>query len=200
MLKVAVTGGAGTGKTEVCDYLRRLGAHVIGLDELAREAVQPDSPVLEAIVDHFGKGVLKTDGSLDRRRLREIITKDAQGRKTLERLTHPEIIRLLEERFAAIESRYRDAIVVVEVPLLIEIGMQDRFDLVILVEAGPDQQRGRLMVRDGVSAAAAEALIGIQLPPEEKRPHADFIVENRASLEKLGAAVKEVHAKIARRT
>ena len=198
MLKVAVTGGVGAGKTVVCDCLKRLGAHVISLDELAREAVQPDSPVLEAIVDHFGNGILETDGTLDRGKLRGIITRDAQGRKVVERLTHPEILKLFEERVASIESRYEDAIVVVEVPLLIELGMQDQFDLVILVEAGSDQQESRLMARDGSSAAEAQALMGIQMTAEEKRPHADFIVQNRATLGELGTVVKEIYTKIAK--
>ncbi len=198
MLKVAVTGGAGAGKTVVCDCLRRLGAHVISLDELAREAVQPDSPVLEAIVDHFGRSILKADGSLDRSKLRGIITRDAQERKVVERLTHPEILRLFEERVAAIESRHEDAIVVVEVPLLIELGMQDQFDVVILVEAGSDQQKGRLMARDSSSAAEAQALMGIQMAAEEKRPYADYIVENRGLLEELEAAVREIYTKIAK--
>ena len=198
MLKVAVTGGAGAGKTVVCDCLRQLGAHVISLDELAREAVQPDSPVLEAIVDHFGRSILKADGSLDRSKLRGIITRDAQERKVVERLTHPEILRLFEERVAAIESRHEDAIVVVEVPLLIELGMQDQFDVVILVEAGSDQQKGRLMARDSSSAEEAQALMGIQMAAEEKRPYADYIVENRGLLEELEAAVREIYTKIAK--
>ncbi len=198
MLKVAVTGGAGSGKTVVCDCLKRLGAHVISLDELAREEVKPDSPVLEAILNPFGRSILKADGSLDRSKLRGIITKDAQERKVVERLTHPEILRLFEERVAAIESRHEDAIVVVEVPLLIELGMQDQFDVVILVEAGSDQQKGRLMARDSSSAEEAQALMGIQMAAEEKRPYADYIVKNRGLLEELEAAVREIYTKIAK--
>jgi dephospho-CoA kinase len=198
MLKVAVTGGAGAGKTVVCDCLRRLGARVINLDELAREAVQPDSPVLEAIVEHFGKGILKGDGSLDRSKVRGIITRDAQEREMVERLTHPEILRLFQERIAAIESRHEDAIVVVEVPLLIELGMQDQFDVLILVEAGADQQKSRLNARDGSSEAEAQALMGIQMAAEEKRPYADYIVENRGQLKELEVAVREIYTKIAK--
>ena len=198
MLKVAVTGGAGAGKTAVCDCLKRFGAHVISLDELAREAVRPGSTALAAIVDHFGKDILRADGSLDRGKLRGIITKDAQGRKVLERATHPEILRLFQERVAAVESHQEDAFVVAEVPLLIELGMQDQFDIVILVEAGSDQQRSRLMARDGLSAAEAQDLIGIQMTAEEKRPYADYVVENRGLLEALGPTVREIYTKIAK--
>ena len=196
MLKVAVTGGAGTGKTVVCDCFARLGAHVISMDELAREAVQRDSPILQGIVDHFGKGILRFDGSLDRSKLRGIISRDARARKVLERLTHPEIFRLFEENVAAIASRHEDAVVVVEVPLLIELGIQNKFDVVVLVEAGSDLQESRLMARDGSSAAAAQALLGIQMAAERKRPYADYIVENLGPLKEMEVAVRKIYREI----
>jgi len=196
MPKVAVTGGAGAGKTVVCKCLGRLGAHVISLDELARQAVRPDSPVLEAVVAHFGACVLMADGSLNRKKLRGIITRDAEARKALERLIHPEILGLFEKKTSAITLRHEHAVVVVEVPLLIEIGMQDQFDVVILVEAGPDQQKSRLMARDGSSAAEAEALLGIQITAEKKRPYADYIVENRGALKAIEASVEEIYKRI----
>jgi dephospho-CoA kinase len=198
MLKVAVTGGAGAGKTVACDCFGRLGAHVISLDELAREAVRPGSAVLKAIADHFGKGILRADGSLDRSKLRRVITREAQARKVLERLTHPEIFRLFEEKVAAIESRHEDAVVVVEVPLLIELGIQDRFDVVVLVEASSDLQKSRLMARDGSSGAEAQALLGIQMAAEKKRPYADYVVKNRGKLKEMEVAVGKIYGKIAR--
>lgn len=198
MLKVAVTGGAGAGKTVVCDCFGRLGAHVISLDELAREAVKRDSPILEAIADHFGKGILRTNGSLDRRKLRGIITRDARARKVLESLTHPEIFRLFEEKVAAIQCRHEDAVVVVEVPLLIELGIQDQFDVVVLVEASSDLQKSRLMARDGSSSAEAQALLGIQMVAEKKRPYADYIVKNLGPLDEMEVAVKKIYRKIAK--
>jgi len=198
MLKVAVTGGAGTGKTVACDCFGRLGAHVISLDELAREAVRPGSAALKAIADHFGKGIFRADGSLDRRKLRGIITREAQARKVLESLTHPEIFRLFEEKVAAIESRHEDAVVVAEVPLLIELGIQDRFDVVVLVEASSDLQKSRLMARDGSSAAEAQALLGIQMAGEKKRPYADYVVKNRGKLKEMEVAVRKIYRKITR--
>ena len=196
MLRVAVTGGAGAGKTMVCDCFGRLGAHVISLDELARQVVQRDSAVLEAIAGHFGKDILTANGSLDRRKLRGIILRDERERKVLEGLTHPEIFRLFEEKVAAIESRYEDAVVVVEVPLLIELGIQGRFDVVVLVEAGSDLQKNRLMSRNGSSAAEAQALLDIQMPAEKKRPYADHIVENRGRVLETEVAVRRIYRKI----
>jgi dephospho-CoA kinase len=196
VLKVAVTGGAGTGKTVVCDCFRRLGAHVISLDELAREAVKRDSSVLGAIADHFGKGILRANGSLDRRKLRGIITRDGRAREVLESLTHPEIFRLFEEKIAAIESRHEDAVVVAEVPLLIELGIQDQFDVVVLVEASPDLQKSRLMARDGSSAEEAQAMLGIQMPGEKKRPYADYIVKNLGPLKEMEVAIRKIYSKM----
>jgi dephospho-CoA kinase len=139
------------------------------------------------------------DGSLDRSKLRGIITKDVEARKALERLTHPEILKLLEKKMAAIKSRQEDTVVVVEVPLLIEVGMQDGFDVVILVEADLEHQKSRLMARNGSSAESAEALLDIQMTPEEKRPYADYVVENRGALEETEGSVKEIYAKIIKR-
>jgi dephospho-CoA kinase len=196
MIKVAVTGGAGAGKTVVCKRFGRLGAHVISLDALAREAVQPDAPVFDAIVAHFGKGILLADGSLDRGKLRGLITRDAEARRTLERLTHPEILRLFEKELTSIESRQKDAVVVVEVPLLIEVGMQDRFDVIILVEASPELQKSRLMARNGSSDESAAALLDIKMTPVEKRPYADYVIDNRGTLDGLEGPVKEIYEKI----
>jgi dephospho-CoA kinase len=170
------------------------------LDDLAREAVLPPSPVLRAIVDHFGEGILRADGSLNRSKLRHLITEDAQGRQVLEQLTHPEIWRLLDDKVAAIEARQEDAVVVVEVPLLIEVGMQGQFDAVVLVEASVALQESRLMARDNSSATAAQALMGIQMATEEKRPHADYIVENRGSVAETQAAVQNIYDEIRKST
>jgi dephospho-CoA kinase len=170
------------------------------LDDLARQAVLPGSPVLRAIVDHFGEGILRADGSLNRSKLRRLITEDAQARKVLEQLTHPEIWRLLDDKIAAIESRQADAVVVVEVPLLIEVGMQDQFDIVVLVEASVALQEGRLMARDSSSAADAQSLIGIQMASEEKRPYADYIVENRGAAAETQAAVQNIYDEIRKST
>ncbi|NVM22483.1 MAG: dephospho-CoA kinase [Desulfobacterales bacterium] len=196
MLKIAVTGGAASGKTTVCECFGRLGAHVISMDALAREAVRPESPVLEAIVDHFGQGVLVPDGSLDRRKLRGIITMDPDERKTLEELIHPEIFRLFEKEVTAIESRHKDAVVVVEVPLLIELGIEGQFDVVVLVEAGYDLQKRRIMAREGSSGHDAEALLDMQMPSEAKRAHADYIVENMGSIQNVERAAEEIYNKI----
>jgi dephospho-CoA kinase len=196
MLKIAVTGGAASGKSLVCECFKKFGAHTINLDALAREAVQPGSAGLKAIVGHFGTSVLAPDGTLDRKKLRGIITKDSEAKEKVEQFTHPEILRLFEKELAAIQRRNDNAVVVAEVPLLVEAGIQDRFDVVVLVEATSELQEKRLIARDGASVQEAEALLAIQMPLEEKRPHADHVVKNVASLEEVERAVGGVYRKI----
>lgn len=196
MLKIAVTGGAASGKSVVCECFKRLGAHVISMDALAREAVRSGSPVLEAIVDRFGRVVLAPDGTLDRKKLRGIITKDPEAKKDMERLTHPEIFRLFEKKVTAIGRRYRNATLVAEVPLLVEVGLQDQFDVVVLVEATSEIQKQRLMARDGASVQEAEALLAIQMPWERKRIYADYIVNNVTSLKEMEQEVERIYGKI----
>ena len=166
------------------------------MDELAREAVKSDSPVLGAISDHFGKGILRANGSLDRKKLRGIIIRDSRAREVLENLTHPEIFRLFEEKVDAIKACHEDAVVVVEIPLLFELGIQDQFDIVVLVEAGSDLQKSRLMARDDSSSAEVQALLGIQVAADKKRPYADYIVKNQGLLKETEIAVKEIYRKI----
>ena len=196
MLKIAVTGGAASGKSTVCEYFSRLGAYVLDMDAFARKAVQPLSPVFKAIVDHFGNGVVAPDGTLNRKKLRGIITTDPEARRALEGLIHPEIFRLFENEVTAIRSSHEDAVVVVEVPLLIELGIQDRFDIVVLVEAGSDLQKERLMARDASSPGEAEALLDIQISDENRRSYADHIVKNRGPLKDVEVAVRTIYRKI----
>jgi dephospho-CoA kinase len=196
MITIAVTGTAGSGKSTVCRFFKELGAHVINLDTLARQAVRPGSAVLKAIVDNFGESALTAAGSLDRAKVRHIILRDTRARKTLERLIHPEVFRLLEKGLRDIALNDGKAIVAVEVPLLIEVGAQDRFDVVVLVEADPQIQKSRLMARDGVSAEEAEALLGLQIPSDKKRPYADHILENVQSIRDMRAAAREIYGQI----
>ena len=111
LITIAVTGTAGSGKSTVCRFFKELGAHVINLDTLARQAVKPGSAVLKAIVDTFGESVLTAAGSLDRAKVRQIILGDSRAKKLLERLIHPEVFRLLEKGLSDIACKDGDAIV-----------------------------------------------------------------------------------------
>jgi len=184
VLKVAVTGGAGSGKTSVCNRLKELGVKVISADEMAREAVAPGSMTLKKIVGYFGGTVLLSDGTLNRKILRRIITENDDARITLERFLHHEITELIRKNVVCAEKE-GCRMVVIEVPLLFELDMKERFDWVVVVSADKELRVKRLMERDQTSRDAAEDLINVQMPDEDKIGRADYVVRNEDSMEKL---------------
>jgi dephospho-CoA kinase len=184
VLKVAVTGGAGSGKTSVCNRLRELGVKVISADEMAREAVAPGSEALKKIVGYFGGKVLLSDGTLNRKILRRIITDDDDARITLERFLHHEITELIRKNVVCAEKE-GCRMVVIEVPLLFELDMKERFDWVVVVSADKELRVKRLMERDQTSRDAAENLINVQMSDEDKIGRADYVVRNEDSMENL---------------
>jgi dephospho-CoA kinase len=188
LLKIAVTGSAGSGKTAVCDRLKALGLPVIHTDTLAREVAAPGTHGLFEIVQRFGPKVLQADGSLNRAALRRTITRDEAARRSLENIIHPKIIERME---AEMNRAVRDgrALFFVEVPLLFEAGWNDYFDVIVMVSADDEKRIERLMARDNVSRQDARALLRIQKPDHEKIQHSDFIIKNNGSGEHLIAAI-----------
>jgi dephospho-CoA kinase len=184
VLKVAVTGGAGSGKTTVCNRLKELGVKVISSDALAKEAVAQGSLAHEKIVNYFGKKVLLNDGNLNRQELRSIVITDDVARLALERFIHPEISRLMHLRIAQAKQD-GDPVLLVEVPLLFELGMAEQFDVVIVVSADHELRVKRLMDRDNVSRDEAEDLINVQMPQAEKVERAEFVLANDRSKDQL---------------
>lgn len=193
--KIAVTGGAASGKSTVCRCLEEKGLPVISLDAISREVVLPGMPAHGAIVRGFGPEALKGDGTLDRSALRVMITRDPQKKKTLESLVQPEILRVMNQRIQACEERGGRA-VVVEIPLLFELGMEKDFDLTVLVAVDETTQARRLVDRDRVTEASARALIRIQMPLEEKKKKADVIIDNNGSHEQLCRSTNRAFEKI----
>lgn len=188
ILKVAVTGGAGSGKTSVCNRLKSLGLGVIDADALAREAASPGSPVLDAIAAQFGDEMIRQDGSLDRRALRRQIVKDFSKKQALERIIHPVILKRMQDEIASLEEK-GSPMAIVEVPLLFELNLAGAFDVVVTVTSVRDRKTERLVRRDGVSRGDAEALLDLQLPDRAKICRSDFVVENDGSLEDLDSKV-----------
>lgn len=181
MVKVALTGGAGVGKSAVLRHLEKRGLRVIDADGLAREVVENGTPAYERIVAHFGERVCLAGGGLDRRALRELITSDPSARKEMESIVHPAIIVLMKRRMDAAE-RAGERAVVVEVPLLFELGMEPLFDHVLLVRIERSRQIRRLMARDNVTGERAEALLSLQMPEEEKAARGCYEIKNDGSL------------------
>jgi dephospho-CoA kinase len=191
-LKLGVTGGVGSGKSAVCEYLARKGLTVISADDLARQAVMPGTAAYEKIVNHFGTGVVSENGDLDRKKLRVMISRDGDAKKKLESFVHPEVFNLMAVEFQA-ASRRRDIVVVMEVPLLFELGLKPFFDFTLTVCASKDIRIKRMMQRDQVSHADAESLLGIQLPEGEKIRQSDFIIDNNGDMEQLNDSTEKFY-------
>ncbi|HSQ86431.1 MAG TPA: dephospho-CoA kinase [Desulfobacterales bacterium] len=188
ILKVAVTGGAGSGKTSVCNRLKELGVKVISADEMAREAVAPGSTAFKKIVHYFGNTILLSDGTLNRKKLRRMITDDSDARLAMERFIHHEIAKLILKNVVFAEKE-GSRMVVIEVPLLFELDMKEKFDWVVVVSADKELRVKRLMERDQTSRDEATHLIDVQMPEKEKINRADYVVRNEGSMEKLVESV-----------
>jgi dephospho-CoA kinase len=140
--------------------------------------VEPRRPAWQEIVEHFGQKILKSDGTLDRQKLGEIVFKDDRSRKALEKIVHPRVLAEQEKEIQRIRVREPHSVVVCDVPLLIEIGLHERMDAVVLVDIPRSLQIKRLMERDGLTQEEAEGRLRSQMSLEDKRSYADFVIEN----------------------
>ncbi|MCP1726119.1 dephospho-CoA kinase [Natronospira proteinivora] len=187
-LRIALTGGAGSGKSAVARRLAESGITVIDTDTLAREVVEPGEAGLEAVVAVFGEQVLNQQGRLDRAALRDRILDSEQDRGQLEAILHPLIMDRLKSRLAQAEGPYA----VAEIPLLAESGHGGQFDRIITVEAPRPLRIQRLMTRDGVDEAAAERLVAAQASETERRAIADWVIDNDGDLDQLHLQVDKL--------
>jgi dephospho-CoA kinase len=183
MLTAGLTGGIATGKSSVGALFRKLGATVIEFDHLSREAVQPPSIILDRIAARFGPHILNEQGELLRSRLREIIFNDEKARLDLNQIIHPALKTLLKTRLAAIAAQQPQAIVLIDTPLLFEVGWQEELKPVILVYAPPQVQITRLMARDKIDRAAARAALQAQMPINKKVRAAQFVIDNSGTIQ-----------------
>ena len=186
MPRIAVTGGAGSGKSEVARLLRERGAVVVDADVLAREVVAAGTPGLQAVLTEFGPGVARADGTLDRTGLAAVVFGDAAARRRLEQIVHPLVAARAAQLLAAVPP---DRVAVYDVPLLVEKGSPEGFDLVVVVDAPPATQVERLVRLRGMAEADARARLAAQATPEERRAAADVVLDNSGSLEHLHAQV-----------
>ena len=194
MLTVGLTGGIGSGKSEVSRRLRDLGAVVIDADAVAREVVEPGTPGLAAVVDEFGESVLRDDGSLDREGLGRIVFGDADKLARLNAIVHPLVGERIAARMADVERNHPDGVVVYDVPLLVENNLQDGYDVVLVVAASPEVQLRRLVEQRGMTAEDAQARIAAQAPLDAKLAAADIVIDNDGELADLDPRVQEVWA------
>ena len=199
MLLVGLTGGIGSGKSEVSRRLAALGAVVVDADKTARDVVEVGTPGLEQVADAFGPDVLAADGSLDRDALAARVFGDEPARQRLNAIVHPLVGARTMELIAAAAAADPQAIVINDVPLLVEGGLADRYEVVIVVAAQPAAQLRRLVEQRGMSQADAQARIDAQAPLEAKLAVADIVISNDGDLAALDAEVKQVWRDLAER-
>lgn len=188
-MRVGLTGGVASGKSTVAAHLRELGAVVVDADQLAREVVEPGTPGLARVVEEFGDGVLAADGTLDRAALGAVVFADAEARTRLEQVLHP----LIRERGAALEAEAGpDALVVHDIPLLVETGQQDRFDAVVVVDVPVEEQVRRMLADRGWTEEDARARVAAQASREERLAAATVVIDNTGTRDDLRRRVAEV--------
>ncbi|WP_019422821.1 dephospho-CoA kinase [Paenibacillus sp. OSY-SE] len=182
-MNIGLTGGIASGKSTVSNLLVERGALLVDADRIAREVVLPGSPVLDKIAELFGTDMLLEDGSLDRKRLGEVVFASEEQRKVLEGVTHPAIRHEMIAQMSRLEGEYPDKLVVVDVPLLYESGLTEMFESVVVVYVPKEIQLQRLIQRDGIDAVQAERRLQSQWDIEEKRTLADVVIDNSQGLE-----------------
>jgi dephospho-CoA kinase len=189
MIRVGLTGGIGAGKSEVSRLLEGHGAIVIRADELAREVVAPGTPGLDAVVAEFGADLLDEHGALDRDAMASLVFNDPAARMRLEAITHPLVEERMHQLMAAAPD---DAVLVYDVPLLVEKDMQQDFDLVVVVDADDDTRLRRLAESRDMSAEDAQARMASQSSREQRLAAADVVISNDGDMEELTAQVAEL--------
>jgi dephospho-CoA kinase len=188
---VGLTGSIASGKSTVAEIFKELGAYLIDWDLLAREMVRPHSKAWQGIVEYFGRDVLNDDLTLNRQRLAEIVFNDPEKLAKLNQITHPAVIEEDTRRTEEIRKIHSEAIIVKDIPLLIEIGYQKSVDKVVVVYASEENHLKRMMER-GVGPEEAKKRIRAQMPLEEKVKHADFVIQNDGSLEETRRQVEKI--------
>jgi len=178
-----LSGVIASGKSTVSEKLAQLGAKLIDFDLIAHEVVEPGKPAFNDVVKFFGTQVCREDGTLDRKKISDIVFKDMEKRKKLEEFTHPRIYEEFFRQLKEIGDEDPAAVVIVDIPLLVELNLMYLFEKIIVVSVSPETQKKRLMERDGIDEEEASRIIASQLPAKEKTGFADWVIENDGSRE-----------------
>ncbi|MFJ5509102.1 dephospho-CoA kinase [Pectobacterium jejuense] len=186
---VALTGGIGSGKSTVADEFAKLGATIVDADIIARQVVEPGEPALDTIRLRFGDAMLNTDGSLNRAALRQQIFSSPEEKQWLNNLLHPLIQQETQAQFQAASAPY----ILWVVPLLVENGLQQRAQRVLVVDVDKETQLARTLARDGISRQQAENILAAQATREQRLAYADDIIDNSRCPNELAPQVAELH-------
>jgi dephospho-CoA kinase len=186
-----LTGNIGSGKSTVAAMLREEGIPVLDADRISRVVTAPGGRAYDAVVQAFGRGILRDDGSIDRKRLGEIVFSDPLSRDRLERITHPAILEVMKEAIAGIEREGHRA-AVVEATLIHESGRKGLFEAVISVTCERETALSRLAARDGMSRSQAEARLRAQMDADRKAGASDYVIDNSGDIESTRRQVKRL--------
>jgi len=196
-MTVGLTGGIASGKTLVASYLRELGVPVIDTDDIARQVVAPGQPAWHRLQEWLGPDYFCPDGSLDRAAVARRVFDSETDRKQLEAITHPAIFDAVDARIAELAASAQPPdIIAVAVPLLFEVGAEDRFDVVVVVWSTPEQQRARLQRDRAYTPEQADARIAAQLPLADKLTRTDYRIDNSGTLEETRRQVEALVEKL----
>ena len=196
MIFAGLTGGIATGKSSVCSIFKSFEIPVIDADILARDIVRPGEYWWLSVVQSFGDGILLSDGNIDREKLGRIIFSDKTARDKLDNSLHPLIIKKLLKDAEKLKKSMAGSLIIADVPLLIESGMHKYFDKIILVYSERETQICRLIKRNNLTTEDAKKRVNSQMPIEQKRKFADFIIDNCGSFVDLEINVKELFFKL----
>jgi dephospho-CoA kinase len=199
MLQVGLTGNIASGKSHASKKFAELGAYVIDADSLAHELIAYGTKTYQKIVEAFGKEILCSDGSIDRKVLGRIVFSDPAKRVLLNSLTHPVIGSEIQNRIKELERTYHKGIVVIEAPLMVEVGSYRKYHSLIVVTCSPSKQISRLIKRDNLTTEEAEARIRSQMPIEEKLKLADYCIDTSGSMEETKNQVVAIYKKLLER-
>jgi dephospho-CoA kinase len=198
MIVAGLTGGIATGKSTVAAIFEEAGARIIDADMMAREAARKGSSAYRQIVTHFGSAILLADGEIDRKRLAGVIFADPAEQRALERIIHPQVKVKINRRLKQIRVETPGAVVIIDVPLLFEAGMDRGLDAVIVVYVPEKVQIQRLMDRDGLTKSEALARIRAQMPIDTKKSLATFVIDNSEDLDNTRGQTLAVYRQLVR--
>lgn len=194
--RIGLTGGIGSGKTTAAGYFAALGAPVVGADEISRKSLEKGGACYVRTIETFGMGILHNDGTIDRKALAKIVFSDEKKRRALNGIIHPHVLEAMFEQADALFKDHGCKLVLFDVPLLFESGMDSEMDANILVACNEETRIRRVMERDDATREAALSRMRSQMPENEKRARADFVLDNNFSTSDLKQQVEALYKKL----
>jgi dephospho-CoA kinase len=192
MLKVGLTGGIASGKSTVSKIFASFGAKVLDADEVAREVLLPGQPAWTRLRQVFGEEFFHPNGTVKRKQLRKLVFANPEKRSQLNEIVHPEVMKEINRRSEILSSSAQNGVLLVDVPLLLEVGVANRFDKVVVVYVSESVQINRLQQRDGISEEEAKQALKVQMALSKKVEQADYLIDNSGTLEETLAQVEKV--------